>query len=104
MTHFFHGRAVGAAALLLATRLALAAPDAVAPAAAPAADEPGSKIRVQLVARDQVEVSSEISAKIASLPYRDGDMFRWSHWIARCSTPNCARPRPTPRAQANCSP
>ncbi|WP_217617942.1 efflux RND transporter periplasmic adaptor subunit [Achromobacter sp. GbtcB20] len=76
MTHFFHGRAVCAAALLLATRLALAAPDAVAPAAAPAADEPGSKIRVQLVARDQVEVSSEISAKIASLPYRDGDMFR----------------------------
>lgn len=32
-------------------------------------------IRIQLVARDQVDLSSEISAKIASLPLRDGDAF-----------------------------
>lgn len=39
------------------------------------ADDDG-RIRVQLVARDQVDVSSEISAKIASMPFRDGDAFR----------------------------
>ncbi len=39
------------------------------------ADDEG-RIRVQLVARDQVDISSEISAKIASMPFRDGDAFR----------------------------
>ncbi|EON11588.1 hypothetical protein C266_20264 [Pandoraea sp. SD6-2] len=39
-------------------------------------DSSDSRIRIQLVSRDQVEVSSEISAKIASLPLRDGDAFR----------------------------
>ncbi len=34
------------------------------------------RIRIQLVARDQVDLSSEISAKIASMPLRDGDAFR----------------------------
>lgn len=34
------------------------------------------KVRVQLVARDEVEISSEIGAKIASMPFRDGDAFR----------------------------
>ena len=61
---------------------------AAAPAAAPqvlprvspgdadaAADDEGH-IRVQLVPRDQIDVASEISAKIASLPFRDGDAFR----------------------------
>ncbi|QBR03826.1 efflux RND transporter periplasmic adaptor subunit [Paraburkholderia pallida] len=43
--------------------------------AAPRADDDG-RIRVQLVARDEVELSSEISAKIASMPFRDGDAFR----------------------------
>jgi RND family efflux transporter MFP subunit len=33
-------------------------------------------IRIQLVSRDEVEISSEIGAKIASLPFRDGDAFR----------------------------
>lgn len=55
---------------------------AAAPAQAPApvsgadraADE--SRIRIQLVARDQVDLSSEISAKIASMPLREGDAFR----------------------------
>jgi RND family efflux transporter MFP subunit len=32
-------------------------------------------IRIQLVPRDQVELSSEIAAKISSLPFRDGDAF-----------------------------
>lgn len=43
-------------------------------AASPESSE--SRIRIQLVSRDQVDVSSEISAKIASLPLRDGDAFR----------------------------
>lgn len=34
------------------------------------------KIRIQLVSRDQVDLSSEIAAKIATLPLRDGDAFR----------------------------
>ena len=34
------------------------------------------RIRIQLVSRDQVDLSSEIAAKIASLPFRDGDSFR----------------------------
>lgn len=38
--------------------------------------EDDGRIRVQLVARDQVDISSEISAKIASMPFRDGDAFR----------------------------
>ena len=60
------------------------APAQVSVAAAPAqaavsgadraADE--SRIRIQLVARDQVDLSSEISAKIASMPLREGDAFR----------------------------
>ncbi|WP_313957476.1 efflux RND transporter periplasmic adaptor subunit [Paraburkholderia sp. BCC1885] len=36
----------------------------------------GSRIRIQLVARDQVDLSSEVAAKIATLPFRDGDAFR----------------------------
>lgn len=39
-----------------------------------AADD--GRIRIQLVARDQVDLSSEISAKIASMPLREGDAFR----------------------------
>ncbi|MFP3710554.1 biotin/lipoyl-binding protein, partial [Paraburkholderia sp. SIMBA_009] len=31
---------------------------------------------IQLVSRDQVDISSEVAAKIASLPFRDGDSFR----------------------------
>ncbi len=84
MTQARHYRAAGAIALLVATGFAMAAPPASAPAAAPApataqapaADSPDSRIRIQLVARDQVDVSSEISAKIASLPFREGDSFR----------------------------
>lgn len=49
----------------------------VAPAGASAgrADDQG-RIRIQLVARDQVDLSSEISAKISAMPFRDGDAFR----------------------------
>jgi RND family efflux transporter MFP subunit len=36
----------------------------------------GDRIRIQLVSRDQVDLSSEIAAKIATLPFRDGDAFR----------------------------
>ncbi|MCI3206492.1 MULTISPECIES: efflux RND transporter periplasmic adaptor subunit [Pandoraea] len=54
-----------------------AAPPAASPAApATAADSNDSRIRIQLVSRDQVDVSSEVAAKIASLPFRDGDAFR----------------------------
>jgi RND family efflux transporter MFP subunit len=46
---------------------------ASASATATAADD--GRIRIQLVPRDQVDISSEISAKIAVLPFRDGDSF-----------------------------
>jgi RND family efflux transporter MFP subunit len=65
-------------ALIAATSAWGAAP--AAPAASPAtsasSDAGDGKIRIQLVSRDQVDVSSEISAKIATLPFRDGDAFR----------------------------
>ncbi|WP_246794388.1 efflux RND transporter periplasmic adaptor subunit [Burkholderia perseverans] len=96
MTQFMKYRAAAAVALLVAAQAASAATAAApaapparpapapAPAAAPAApaaapaspDGNDSRIRIQLVSRDQVDVSSEISAKIASLPFRDGDTFR----------------------------
>jgi RND family efflux transporter MFP subunit len=47
---------------------------AAVPASGHAQDD--GRIRVQLVARDQVDLSSEISAKIASMPFREGDAFR----------------------------
>ena len=46
-----------------------------APASHPSADD-NERIRIQLVPRDQIDVASEISAKIASLPFREGDAFR----------------------------
>jgi RND family efflux transporter MFP subunit len=46
---------------------------AAAQGAGPATDD--GRIRIQLVPRDQVDLSSEIAAKIASLPFRDGDSF-----------------------------
>ncbi len=49
------------------------APAASASATATLADD--GRIRIQLVPRDQVDLSSEISAKIATLPFRDGDSF-----------------------------
>ena len=53
------------------------APAASGPSGVPVAHaEDDGRIRIQLVARDEVEVSSEISAKIASMPFRDGDAFR----------------------------
>ena len=51
------------------------APAAATGSAAAHTDDDG-RIRIQLVARDQVDISSEISAKIASMPFRDGDAFR----------------------------
>jgi RND family efflux transporter MFP subunit len=53
---------------------ALPAAPAIVPASAHAPDD--GRIRIQLVARDQVDLSSEISAKIATMPFRDGDAFR----------------------------
>ncbi|RKE25168.1 RND family efflux transporter MFP subunit [Paraburkholderia sp. BL23I1N1] len=54
------------------------APVVTASAQAAGADHSADdgRIRIQLVARDQVDLSSEISAKIASMPLRDGDAFR----------------------------
>jgi RND family efflux transporter MFP subunit len=54
---------------------AVVAPAQAAAAGADHASDDG-RIRIQLVARDQVDLSSEISAKIASMPLRDGDAFR----------------------------
>jgi RND family efflux transporter MFP subunit len=48
-------------------------PTLATPMAAAATDD--ERIRIQLVPRDQVDLSSEIAAKIASLPFRDGDSF-----------------------------
>jgi len=49
-------------------------PGAVPPAPASTAED--DRIRIQLVSRDQVDISSEIPAKIATLPLRDGDAFK----------------------------
>lgn len=45
------------------------------PAASSLTDKEG-RVRVQITARNEVVLSSEISAKIASLPLREGDAFR----------------------------
>jgi membrane fusion protein (multidrug efflux system) len=79
--------ALGSSAILLCAQPVWSAAPSAAPAA-PAVPAPGAaagsapaqpddgRIRVQLVSRDEVEISSEIGAKIASLPFRDGDAFR----------------------------
>lgn len=65
-----------------ASPVVAAVPMSVLPAAtavavtASAHTQDDGRIRIQLVARDQVDLSSEISAKIASMPLRDGDAFR----------------------------
>ncbi|OZI71596.1 efflux RND transporter periplasmic adaptor subunit [Bordetella genomosp. 12] len=64
--------AAGVLVMAMASSVTLAADSP----ATPAPDDAASRIRIQLVARDQVDVSSEIAAKIAALPLRDGDMFR----------------------------
>ncbi|MFX1738474.1 efflux RND transporter periplasmic adaptor subunit [Paraburkholderia sp. A1RI_3L] len=70
-------QAAGPQAPIAAPALPNASTTPAAPGVSSAAraDDDG-RIRVQLVARDQVDVSSEISAKIASMPFRDGDAFR----------------------------
>ncbi|MGF6573366.1 RND family efflux transporter, MFP subunit [Paraburkholderia fungorum] len=83
---------VGMAAMLFSMQTALAVPPAAPPTAPAASPAPGmmpvaaatqpdlsgdaGRIRIQLVSRDQVDLSSEIAAKIATLPFRDGDSFR----------------------------
>ncbi|MGC3965229.1 MAG: efflux RND transporter periplasmic adaptor subunit [Rhodocyclaceae bacterium] len=63
-------RTVGLAALLaLAASAQAAAPDNTL------TDKDG-RVRTQLSARNDVVISSELSAKIASLPLREGDAFR----------------------------
>lgn len=57
------------------------APPAMAAEPAPVAGDDG-RIRVQLVSRDEVELSSEIAGKIASLPLREGDAFRAGQALA----------------------
>jgi RND family efflux transporter MFP subunit len=82
---YLHARSAVALALLVAAGAASAAAPAAVPTAAPGSpaanapavpDSADSRARIQLVSRDQVDVSSEISAKIAALPFRDGDAFR----------------------------
>lgn len=55
---------------------AIAPAMAAAPGASLSQGDDEGRIRIQLVSRDEVEISSEIGAKIASLPFRDGDAFR----------------------------
>ncbi|MCH7344274.1 efflux RND transporter periplasmic adaptor subunit [Pelomonas sp. CA6] len=68
-------KALGGALVALGAASALAAPPAPPPAAAPAAANDG-RIRVQLMARQAVTLSGELSAKIASLPVPEGGGFR----------------------------
>jgi RND family efflux transporter MFP subunit len=65
-----------AAGMNISTAAAIPTPSANATAqpGANAVTDDG-RIRIQLVPRDQVDLSSEIAAKIASLPFRDGDSF-----------------------------
>ncbi|NPT55209.1 efflux RND transporter periplasmic adaptor subunit [Paraburkholderia elongata] len=70
MKSWWLARAGGLAVLLCAQ------PGWSAPGASPAPGGDDGRIRIQLVSRDEVEISSEIGAKIASLPFRDGDAFR----------------------------
>jgi RND family efflux transporter MFP subunit len=51
-----------------------ATPAAWGASSAPSGED--GRIRIQLVPRDEVQISSEINAKIAALPFRDGDAFR----------------------------
>lgn len=53
-----------------------------AAAEAPHAAADDGRIRIQLVSRDEVEISSQIAGKIASLPLRDGDAFRAGQTLA----------------------
>lgn len=64
------------AAVAPVTASAISPATAAAPGASPAAGGDDGRIRIQLVSRDEVEISSEIGAKIATLPFRDGDAFR----------------------------
>jgi len=65
---------LGTVVVVFSAHPACGASSAAPPTGAPAEDD--GHIRVQLVPRDQVDVATEISAKIASLPFRDGDAFR----------------------------
>lgn len=68
-----------AAALPLALFLLLgaaAAPAAQAQSAPSVVADKDGRIRTQFIARDSVTLSSEIAARIASLPLREGDAFR----------------------------
>lgn len=60
--------------------MAALAPVHAAPAAPPATDNgltnKDGQVRAQLAARNEVVLSSELSAKIASLPLREGESFR----------------------------
>ena len=75
-----HGwlRLCGYTALLLSLQMAVgmsfaSAASPTAPAASAGADD--GRIRIQLVPRDQVDLSSEIPATIATIPFREGDSF-----------------------------
>lgn len=59
--------------------LAVAATSAAAPAADPSLPDAGDaagRIRTQLVAQHDVVISSELAAKIARLPFKEGDAFK----------------------------
>jgi RND family efflux transporter MFP subunit len=66
-------KGVMAVAAVLAACAGLA--QAQTASAQPPADGNGGRIRAQLAARSDVEISSEIAAKIARLPLKEGDSF-----------------------------
>lgn len=71
-------KVAGVALLAGSFQAAQAAPLAASGAggASSSVPEDEGRIRVQLVPRDQIDVASEVNAKIATMPYRDGDAFR----------------------------
>lgn len=67
------GHFLAALGLSMLSALATAAP--VVPAVPLSTDADG-RIRVQFTARQQTVLSAEVSARIASLPFREGDSFK----------------------------
>ncbi len=77
IVRFPGSRTMGAAALAAASGLA-----AAAPATDTGLTNKDGQVRAQLTARNEVVLSSELSAKLASLPLREGDAFKAGQTLA----------------------
>ena len=69
-------------AVFLPLLLVVAAPAVQAQSTPSLVTDKDGRIRTQFVARDSVTLSTEISARIASLPLREGDAFRAGQVLA----------------------